>query len=193
MILKWTTVFLLLTTSANLLASETAKGGGGSTPTGGNPTPESQMKTVDEMKGAQAIVDPFKKYFDKCALKGTNGSESKASVQGQCRFQDMGIDRDKNQGKPSCHHKGEAIDVGAIECGGRKIDPKLQKETYMEIAKCMATEADDAFKVIYMDETPVENMMKGRDPGKHEDHMHIQLMSCTTASLKDMSTRGKKK
>jgi hypothetical protein len=173
---------LIFSLSPNLLADRTAGGtrgsGSGGESSGGSS--EGKMKTVNDMKGAQPIVEPFKEHFDKCALKGTNGSESKASVQGQCKFEDMGIDRDIHVGRPSCHHKGEAIDVGKIDCGGRLIDPKTQKETYMEIAKCMATEADDKFKVIYMDETPVENMMPGGERGKHQDHMHIQLKTCST-------------
>ncbi|NJM10483.1 MAG: hypothetical protein HC883_06465 [Bdellovibrionaceae bacterium] len=100
----------------------------------------------------------------------------------------MGISRDLHVGKPSCHHKGEAIDVGKINCG-REIDPQKQKETYMEIAKCMATEAEDMFKVIYLDETPVENMMPGHTKGKHEDHMHIQLKSCSAVGGKNGRTK----
>ncbi len=158
---------------------------------GGNK--DGEIKTVNDMKGGQPIVEPFKKYFDKCAVKGINGGSASGGAAGgasgsngdvgKCKFKDMGIDRELHKGKPSCHHKGEAIDVGLVNCGGGDIDPQKQQDSYMEIAKCMATETDDTFKVIYRDQTPVANMMPGRDKGKHEDHMHIQLKSCSLSGM----------
>jgi len=180
-------LILSMLSAPALFADRLSSGSGETRPFRSSLAPdEGAMKTVNDMEGAQPIVEPFKKHFDKCAMKGSNGSESKASVQGQCTFQDMGINRDIHVGKPSCHHKGEAIDVGKINCGGRELDPQKEKESYMEIAKCLATEAteeggENAFKVIYMDATPVENMMVGHTKGMHEDHMHIQLKTCSTS------------
>jgi len=172
-------IAILMGSSSAALADRISNGsGGGKTSGRGSGGKSSPMKTVDQLKGGQPIVGPFKEHFDKCAWKGANGSQFQGGG-ARCRFHDMGISRQLHRGKrPSCHNKDEAIDVGKVECGGRIITPENHPESYMEIAKCLATEADDKFKVIYLDKTPVENMMPGGVRGKHKDHMHVQLKTC---------------
>jgi hypothetical protein len=119
---------------------------------------------ANQLSGGQPIVGPFQRWFKYCT--GDRGF-------GECKFQNMGIMGDaSHRARRSCHNDGQAIDIGALTCGGRTI-PTTSDE-YFNLAICMASQTQNQLQVIfYRAQGP--NMMQKSD---HKDHMHVQLKNC---------------
>ena len=112
------------------------------------------------------ILGPFKKYFDSCTGKAGLGS---------CKFVNLGIKGDaSHRARRSCHNSAQAIDVGPLTCSsGRRVlasDP-----LYFEVAKCMANDTNNELQVIFYKKDG-QNMIQKSD---HNNHMHIQIKSCS--------------
>lgn len=133
--------------------------------------PGSANATAAGLNGTARVEAPFKEYFPRC---------TRAVGLGECSFKHLGTFGDaSHRARYSCHNSGDAIDVGfPFTCGGRTIqstDPEA-----MAVAKCMAGNADNRFKVIFQDRTDpdVPNLIPGGKRGQHNGHMHIQLNPC---------------
>lgn len=139
--------------------------GGGARGVYGGGASDNTPTASRNLGGRHPIVGPFKEEFDKCLNKVGLGSS--------CKFENWGIMGDKaHQRRRSCHNTGEAIDVGPIHCDGVKYDSKHPK--FIEMAKCMANDTGDKFKVLFHTKQP-PNL---RYAPNHTGHMHIQLKTC---------------
>lgn len=122
------------------------------------------------LNGTAVVEGPFKQYFERC---------TQSLGLGTCNFKHLGTWGDKaHQARKSCHNSGEAIDVGLpFTCtNGAKFDANDKRA--MDVAICMATNADEKFGVIFKDQTPARNMFPGGVRGRHNGHIHIQLKTC---------------
>lgn len=120
--------------------------------------------------------------FEPCAKKILGND-------GPCTMENMGTTRDPNANygaKNSCHKNkpADAVDMGAIHCGGASMKPK--DETYKQMAECMAngTGLDNAFganglRVIYGNGTPSQGNLIADPSGKHDDHIHAMVPGCS--------------
>lgn len=98
------------------------------------------------------IEAPFNKHHKTCASG--------------CTYISWGIWGDEaHKKRPSCHNSGEAIDIHAIKCKGKKYGAGTRK--FSSYLKCMKRK----FHVIFGNK-------------KHKNHAHIQFHNCKKIKLK---------
>jgi hypothetical protein len=120
--------------------------------------------------------------FEACAKKILGND-------GPCTLENMGTTRDPNAthgAKNSCHKNrpSDAVDIGAIECGGARMAPK--DEQYMQMAKCLANQegldsspGGMTLNVIYGNGAPDQGNLISDSSGKHDDHIHAMVPGCS--------------
>lgn len=121
-------------------------------------------------RGFAPIVDPIKQWFPACTQKVGLG---------KCAFRNDGIWGDAaHMSRKSCHNIGAAIDVGLpLKCDTGGTVPATDPRA-MEVAKCMASQTNNTFKVIFLDRVEAPGMTTSHTKGNHNHHMHIKLRSC---------------
>ncbi len=146
----------------------TDNGGGNSAPNG-DPA-GSTTNPMSVPSGAAAIVPLVQEYFPKCTNELGYGT---------CTFKNLGIWGDaRHRAGRSCHNSGEAWDIGLpFNCSsGGVIQPDDPKA--LEIAKCLATKADNKLGIIFKDIPFGPNMFPAGKRGMHNGHIHVQLRNC---------------
>lgn len=146
------------------------------------------LKSLDSIPANSPLSKAVKENLPKCGQKLLGSSD--------CRIEDLGqIGDAAHKARHSCHNlrPPEAWDIGKIHCGGKTLDPKVQKDPFLKFTECVVHggETNQGNGGFVDKVTSFVSNMKSKlaaifsKPGdkvrvkpNHDNHMHVEIEGC---------------